>query len=428
MAYASLCANSAPSTYTESLQQRDGKFRNVVPREAPGFAKTLAITWRVLTQKPETTVPSAPIPVQQLSAEALVQAPDMSVYRLGHSTLLLKLGGEFWLTDPVFAERASPVQWIGPKRFHAPPIGIDELPPIKGVILSHDHYDHLDHAAILKLAPKVEVFVTPLGVGERLIAWGVEAAKVRQLDWWQETIVHGTRLVAVPAQHFSGRGVSDGDRTLWASWVIIAGDVRLFFSGDTGYHADFKNIGRRYGPFDVTMIETGAYDLQWPDVHMQPEQTLQAHRDLNGRWLLPIHNGTFDLAMHAWYEPFDRIYALAAAGGVALATPLIGERLSLTQPHAGQRWWLEASLSASHEKERAPMMTTFASNRFADEVTAAKSHGKFVLGLAERIGGALTLMSEPSSSSNPGTMGGQSGCTSGVVRAPGSARVCQALN
>jgi hypothetical protein len=128
MAYASLCANSAPFTYAESLQQqRDGKFRNVVPREAPGFAKTLAITWRVLTQKPDTTVPSAPIPVQQLSAEALVQAPDMSLYRLGHSTLLLKLGGEFWLTDPVFAERASPVQWIGPKRFHAPPIGIDDL-------------------------------------------------------------------------------------------------------------------------------------------------------------------------------------------------------------------------------------------------------------------------------------------------------------
>ena len=350
MAYASLCANSAPFTYTESLQQRDGKFRNAVPREAPGFAKTLAITWRVLTQKPDTTVPSAPIPVQQLSAEALVQAPDMSLYRLGHSTLLLKLGGEFWLTDPVFAERASPVQWIGPKRFHAPPISIDDLPPIKGVILSHDHYDHLDHAAILKLAPKVEVFVAPLGVGERLIAWGVEAAKVRQLDWWQETIVRGTRLVAVPAQHYSGRGVSDGDRTLWASWVIIAGDVRLFFGGDTGYHADFKNIGRRYGPFDLTMLETGAYDSQWPDVHMQPEQTLQAHRDLNGRWLMPIHNGTFDLAMHAWYEPLDRIYALAAAGGVALATPLICERLSLTLPHAGQRWWLEPPLSTSNEK------------------------------------------------------------------------------
>jgi L-ascorbate metabolism protein UlaG (beta-lactamase superfamily) len=197
----------------------------------------------------------------------------------------------------------------------------------------------------MKLAPKVEVFVTPIGVGDRLIAWGVDAAKVQQLDWWQQTAVSGVRLVAVPAQHFSGRSLTDGDRTLWVSWVIMAGDLRLFFSGDTGYHADFKTIGERFGPFDVTMLETGAYDAQWPDVHMQPEQTLQAHRDLRGRWLMPVHNGTFDLAMHAWHEPFDRIHALAEAAGVALATPGMGEQLSLTQPQAGQRWWqaLESS-------------------------------------------------------------------------------------
>jgi L-ascorbate metabolism protein UlaG (beta-lactamase superfamily) len=348
MAFVSLCARSAaPIAHTPSPQQHDGKFRNVVPRAAPGFAKTLAISWRFLTEKPDTTVPSAPIPVRRLSAQALAEAPDASLYRLGHSTLLLKLSGEFWLTDPVFSERASPVQWMGPKRFHAPPIGIDDLPPIKGVILSHDHYDHLDHAAILKLAPKVEVFVTPLGVGDRLIAWGVDRAKVRQLDWWQETVVQGVRLAAVPAQHFSGRGLTDSDRTLWASWVILAGDLRLFFSGDTGYHGDFKTIGERYGPFDVAMLETGAYDSQWPDVHMQPEETLQAHRDLKGRWLMPVHNGTFDLAMHAWYEPLARIHALAVAGGIALATPAMGERLSLKQPHAGRRWWLEVQSSAS---------------------------------------------------------------------------------
>jgi len=333
--------SSLPAAHAQSPQQRDGKFHNVVPREAPGFARTLAIGWRFMTGKPDTTVPRTPIPVQRLTAATLADAPDASLFRLGHSTLLLKLHGEFWLTDPVFSERASPVQWAGPKRFHAPPIDIDELPPIKGVILSHDHYDHLDHAAILRLAPKVELFVTPLGVGDRLIAWGVDPAKVRQLDWWQQTTVHGVQLVAAPAQHFSGRSLTDGDRTLWASWVIIAGDLRLFFSGDTGYHADFKTIGERYGPFDMTMLETGAYDAQWPDVHMQPEQTLQAHIDLKGRWLMPVHNGTFDLAMHAWHEPFDRIHALAAASSVMLATPSMGERLSLKQPHAGQRWWLE---------------------------------------------------------------------------------------
>jgi len=348
---ASVCLYSCstlPATHADSPQQHNGKFHNVVPRQAFGFMKTLSIGWRFMTQKPDTTVPRAPIPVQRLTAAALADAPDASLFRLGHSTLLLKLGGEFWLTDPVFSERASPVQWAGPKRFHAPPISIDELPPIKGVILSHDHYDHLDHDAILRLAPKVEVFVTPLGVGDRLIAWGVAPAKVRQLDWWQHTTVQGVQLVAAPAQHFSGRSLTDEDRTLWASWVILAGDLRIFFSGDTGYHAGFKTIGDRYGPFDVTLLETGAYDAQWPDVHMQPEQTLQAHVDLQGRWLMPVHNGTFDLAMHAWHEPFDRILALAEAGGVKLATPAMGERLSLKEPQAGQRWWLGlAALRAS---------------------------------------------------------------------------------
>jgi L-ascorbate metabolism protein UlaG (beta-lactamase superfamily) len=352
MATASLCAFSrTPVASADSPQARDGKYHNVVPRQAPGFAKTLAIVWRVLTRKPDTTVPRTPVPVQPLSAAALAQAPDASLFRLGHSTLLLKLRGELWLTDPVFSDRASPFQWMGPKRFHESPIGIDELPPVKGVILSHDHYDHLDHAAIMKLAPKVEVFITPLGVGDRLIDWGVDPAKVRQLDWWQETSVAGVRLVAAPAQHFSGRGLTDGDRTLWASWVILADDLRLFFSGDTGYHADFATIGERFGPFDVTFLETGAYDEQWPEVHMQPEQTLQAHRDLKGRWLMPVHNGTFDLAMHAWDEPFDRIEALAASGGVALATPAMGERLSLRQPQPGGRWWRELQPAAAAQPQ-----------------------------------------------------------------------------
>lgn len=341
MTFASLCASRTPEVVhaASPWQRPDGKFRNIVPREAMGLRKTLAIVWRVLTQKPDTTVPRQPVPVQALSAARIAQAPDASLFRLGHSTLLLKLGGAWWLTDPVFSERASPVQWLGPKRFHAPPLSIEELPAIKGVILSHDHFDHLDREAIMRLAPKVEVFVTPLGVGDRLIAWGVDRAKVRQLNWWQETSVDAIQLIATPAQHFSGRGLFDGDRSLWASWVIAVGDLKLFFSGDTGYHSDFKTIGDRFGPFDMTFLETGAYDLQWADVHMQPEQTLQAHLDLKGRWLLPVHNGTFDLAMHAWHEPFDRIQSLAEHHGVALATPEMGEILSLKQPHGGRLWW-----------------------------------------------------------------------------------------
>ncbi|HEY2976767.1 MAG TPA: MBL fold metallo-hydrolase [Burkholderiaceae bacterium] len=339
MAYLSLSACSTVPAHPESPQQHDGRFRNAVPAEPPGWRKTLAITWRFLFDKPDDTVPPQAVPMQPLTAAQLQAAPDRSLYRLGHSTLLLKLDGAFWLTDPVFSERASPLQWMGPKRFHSPPIAIDELPPIEGVILSHDHYDHLDHDAIVKLAPKVRHFITPLGVGDRLIAWGVDAAKVQQLDWWQSTDVNGVRFVATPAQHFSGRGLNDRNSTLWASWVILGGDLRLFFSGDTGYHADFRRIGERYGPFDVTMLETGAYDPQWPDVHMQPHETLQAHLDLRGRSLLPVHNGTFDLAMHAWDDPFERIVELAEAKGVPVITPMMGEAVALRQPQNGNAWW-----------------------------------------------------------------------------------------
>lgn len=341
IAMATLCSCAAPSAprYSQSPQFADGQFRNAVPRRGLGFFKTVSVMWRFAVGKPADTVPAQPIPVQPLTQADLVAAPDMSLWRLGHSTMLMKLNGQFWLTDPVFSERASPFQFLGPKRFHAPPIAIDDLPPITGVVLSHDHYDHLDHAAIQALAPKVQHFVTPLGVGDRLIAWGVPAAKVQQFDWWQGTTLAGVQLVATPAQHFSGRTLADGDRTLWASWVLMAGDTRIFFSGDTGYFSGFKAIGERYGPFDLAMVETGAYNADWPDVHMQPEQSLQAHLDVRGRHLMPIHNGTFDLALHAWNEPFERITALAAAAGVPLVAPGMGERLDIRQPAPSAQWW-----------------------------------------------------------------------------------------
>ena len=320
-----------------------------------GLVKSLRLAWRFAFDKPPHTVPEGNIPVQAITRAQLLAAPDHTVFRMGHSTVLLKLNGVFWLTDPVFSERASPVQWLGPKRFHQPPISIEDLPPIQGVILSHDHYDHLDEAAIRSLAAKTEVFLTTLGVGDRLIAWGVDAAKVQQLDWWQSTQVGGVEFTATPAQHFSGRSLRDGNQTLWASWVIYSGNnedgegvegekgekggMRIFFSGDTGYFDGFKAIGDKHGPFDLTLMETGAYNENWPHVHMQPEETLQAHLDLRGNWLLPIHNGTFDLSMHTWHEPFDRITALAKSKGVRITTPCMGEPVNLRQPHVGSAWW-----------------------------------------------------------------------------------------
>jgi L-ascorbate metabolism protein UlaG (beta-lactamase superfamily) len=320
-------------------RSRDGRFRNPVKMHKMGFFKSLGIMLRFAFDKPKDTVPTLPIPVHAITQQQLLDAPDRSLFRLGHSTVLFKLNGNFWLTDPVFSERASPVQWAGPQRFHKPPISIDDLPPIKGVILSHDHYDHLDYAAVKKLAAKTEHFITTLGVGDRLIAWGIPAKKVQQLSWWQSTFVAGLKLVATPAQHFSGRGLSDRNKTLWASFVIEDRDVRIFFSGDSGYFDGFKEIGRRYGPFDLTMVETGAYDPQWPDVHMQPEESLQAHIDLQGKVLLPIHNGTFDLSLHAWHDPFDRITQLAEERRLPIATPEIGLPLDILQPHAETKWW-----------------------------------------------------------------------------------------
>ncbi|WP_211233749.1 MBL fold metallo-hydrolase [Comamonas composti] len=326
--------------YTSSPQSFDGRFRNPCP-PGPGDMpeSTLRVWWNVFFNKPKGTVPSAPIPVHRLDRAALDLAPDRSLYRLGHSTVLMKLRGQWWLTDPVFSDRASPLSFAGPKRFHAPPITIEELPPLRGVILSHDHYDHLDHAAIRALDHKVGLFLTPLSVGDRLAGWGIARNKIRQFDWWQGTEVDGLRLTATPAQHFSGRSLRDGNRTLWSSWVLEDGALRVFFSGDTGYFDGFAEIGKRFGPFDITLMETGAYNAQWPYVHMHPQQTVQAHQDLRGRWLLPIHNGTFDLAMHTWEDPFDQVLQFAARQDVQVATPMMGERVDMDAMQPGTRWW-----------------------------------------------------------------------------------------
>ena len=338
--------NRPVADYPASPQSVEGKFRNPKPRPAEGVGHMGRILWDFAFNKPAASVPAAPPQLLPLTPQALEAAPDRSLFRLGHSTLLIKLRGGFWITDPVFAERASPFSWMGPKRFHAPPIALEDLPPLRGVLLSHDHYDHLDRDAVVALASKTDLFLTPLGVGDRLVEWGIAKAKVRQFDWWQETEIDGLRIIATPAQHFSGRGLFDGDRTLWASWALIdtpsatgETELRLFFSGDTGYFDGFGEIGRRLGPFDVTFMETGAYDPKWAYVHMQPEETVQAHADLRGRVLLPIHNGTFDLAMHVWNEPFERVSALTAERGITLATPRMGEHFNLAAPQPTSAWW-----------------------------------------------------------------------------------------
>ncbi|WP_444942889.1 MBL fold metallo-hydrolase [Microbulbifer sp. ZKSA006] len=284
--------------------------------------------------------PVKPMPLRQIPTTEL-RAPEAesAVYRLGHSTVLIRMDDQYILTDPVFSKRASPVQWMGPKRFHPLPIEIRDLPSIKVVVISHDHYDHLDKNSIRALRDKVEQFVVPSGVGQHLRDWGIPAEKIEELTWWESFALGSLRFTATPAQHFSGRGLTDKDSTLWASWVMEGREGRIFFSGDSGYFSGFREIGERFGPFDLTLMETGAYNQLWSSIHMTPEQSVQAHLDLGGRAMLPIHNSTFDLALHDWYEPLERAQVAAKDQGVTLVTPIIGEAVRLHSPATTKAWW-----------------------------------------------------------------------------------------
>ncbi|AWF82793.1 hydrolase [Microbulbifer sp. A4B17] len=286
--------------------------------------------------------PVKPIPLRQIPASEL-DAPESEsvVYRLGHSTVLIRMDDQYVLTDPVFSKRASPVQWMGPKRFHPLPIEIRDLPSIKAIVISHDHYDHLDKNSIRALKDKVEQFVVPTGVGSHLRNWGIPAEKIEELAWWESFALGSLHFTATPAQHFSGRGLTNKNSTLWASWVIEGREGRIFFSGDSGYFSGFREIGERFGPFDLTLMETGAYNKLWRSVHMMPEESVQAHLDLGGRAMLPIHNSTFDLALHDWYEPLERAEITAENWGVKLLIPVIGAPVKLRNPLPTQSWWRE---------------------------------------------------------------------------------------
>ena len=337
------CASSAAceSPYAASPQFRDCGFRNPPNPDALPSAGSWKIWSRFLLETKTDTVPTDPIPVQALDGAQLAALDPQAnhLVRLGHSSHLLKLQGRYWLIDPVFSERASPFQWIGPRRFHPPPIALDQLPPIAGLILSHDHYDHLDVATIAYLAQRVQRYFVPLGVKARLVELGVPAERVSEFDWWQQAQFDGVELTATPAQHFSGRALNDRDSTLWASWVIQSGGQRIFYSGDSGYFKGFREIGERFGGFDLAMMENGAYDAYWPAVHMTPEQSVQAFEDLRGKVLFSVHNSTFDLAFHTWHDPLDRIADLSEARKITLATPVIGEVLTIGRPRTNVRWW-----------------------------------------------------------------------------------------
>jgi len=325
-----------------SPQFSEGKFRNKQQTQVFEWGKTWAIMKDYFNNKSDKSVPKVAPPIQELTVDEfnLENNTTLNFARLGHSTLLIQMSGKYFLTDPVFSERVSPVQWLGPKRFHPVPMDIDSIKEIEAVIISHNHYDHLDEGSIKQLKEKVNHFVVPLGIGDKLMAWGVDESKITQLDWWQNIKLNDVELISTPAQHFSGRGITDSDKTLWSSWVIRNQQHSLYFSGDTGYFPGFKDIGEKYGPFDYAFMECGAYNELWRDIHMMPEDSLQAFKDVRGKVMVPIHNGTFDLSTHAWFDPMEKITKLAQENNVTLLLPQIGQLINTTEAVATSSWWI----------------------------------------------------------------------------------------
>ncbi len=287
-------------------------------------------------------VPTAPLPV--LDPRATWLKPPQSGLRatwLGHSTVLVEIDGARVLTDPVWGQRASPSQLAGPKRFQPMPVALKHLPPIDAVLVSHDHYDHLCHPTIKALAKTSVPFVTSLGVGAHLQAWGVEPQRITELDWWQSHRLPGTgvEITAAPSQHFSGRGLKDRNATLWSSLAIRGPDHKVFFSGDTGLTEQYTLIRDRLGPFDLVMLEVGAFHPAWGDIHLGPANALKALQLLGGGAFLPVHWGTFSLAMHAWDEPAETLLTLAPRQGAQLVMPQLGQAIEPAQVDSVTPWW-----------------------------------------------------------------------------------------
>ena len=319
-----------------SPQWRDGRFRNTVPSVSAGSPSAV---WEFLTANRALRQPSVPVPTVDRTAADFAEPRDLRLTWLGHGTTLVEVEGARLLIDPVFGRHASPGALFGVARFFDPPLPLAEVPDLDAVVLTHDHYDHLDAGTVRELAGRVPRWVCPLGVGAHLERWGVAPDRISELDWWDEAEVAGVRLVATPARHFSGRTPFDRDRTLWCGWAFAGAGHRVFATGDGGYGPHFAEVGRRLGPFDATLAEVGAYNAGWADIHMGPEQAVRAVQDARGGLMVPVHWATFNLAFHGWTEPGERAVVAAEAAGVPLAVPRPGESVVPSEPPAVERWW-----------------------------------------------------------------------------------------
>jgi L-ascorbate metabolism protein UlaG (beta-lactamase superfamily) len=339
----------APPEHVDSPQWRDGEFVNRLPAAViePGNQGSMALDF---ARKGDIGRPSRPVPL--VTPDLPAEAADFAATWLGHATVLVELAGHWVLTDPVWSDRVSPSPTVGPKRNHPIPLELADLPQLSAVLISHDHYDHLDTPTIDWLTEHQTMpIVVPLGIGSHLRAWGVPEDRIVELDWDQSHTVTidglaDLTLTCTEARHFSGRGLFSRNKTLWSSWVVSAGTGvarrSVFFGGDTGYTPAFAEIGEKYGPFDLTVLPIGAYDARWSDIHMNPAEAVQTHLDVRGSLLLPIHWATFDLAFHTWSAPVEWLVQDAGARDVGLALPRPGERFDATSAPVAA-WWAESA-------------------------------------------------------------------------------------
>ncbi len=333
----SLGAGNRRHDYSDSPQFWQGGFHNRLPMTDAPDASTAGIAAEFAT-KGQAGKPRRPVRLATPTLPA--EAAELAATWLGHATVLIEVEGHWVLTDPVWSDRVSPSRTIGPRRNHPVPMALADLPQLDAVLISHDHYDHLDTATIDALLGTQGTFpfVVPLGIGQHLRRWGVPKDRIIELDWDQSHRVGELTFTCAEARHFSGRSLGN-NTTLWASWVVAGERRRVYFGGDSGYTPAFEGIGERHGPFDLTMLPIGAYSRRWPDVHMNPDESVLAHQQLRGRVLLPIHWATFDLAFHEWADPVEWVVRRAAEQGVQLALPAPGGRFGPDGVLPVEPWW-----------------------------------------------------------------------------------------
>ncbi|MFT3823099.1 MAG: MBL fold metallo-hydrolase [Chitinophagaceae bacterium] len=328
-------------SFLQPAKKEGKKFLNPVPTSMSTDLLKAIVAYATSKNQRVPLHPPGPF-VTDTSIYNTAPASGLRITWIGHSSLLIEIDGVRILTDPVWSERVSFSSLIGPRRFFAPPLALQNLPPLDAVLLSHDHYDHLDKATIQWLSRTKVPFYCSLGVGPYLQQFGVPAERITQLNWMdQAAIGSNCTLIALPARHFSGRGLFNRFQTLWSSFVICTPGHNVYFGADSGWFDGFEEIGKAYGPFDLTMIEIGASDPLWADIHLGPDLAFKAHQALKGKQMMPIHWGTFNLALHDWRQPIERLLQLATPQQVPLLVPTPGEPVEVTGVDYNTKWWID---------------------------------------------------------------------------------------